>query len=221
MTTRKKSYTKIALTLSICLLMIWALLGTGTTIAWFTDTSEVQKNTFFIGDLDLVVSHKLEDGTYEEIESNTKVFDEEALYEPGYVQVVYLKVENKGDVPFEYKLSVDVNDVTVAQSVLGNDIYLPNYLKYGVLFGADEASLTRETVKVIAENEFPGETMNFPLNVYSEKDNVVLQPGSERYIALIVRMPEEVGNAANYRGVIVPRVDLGITVKASQEGTLK
>jgi len=49
----------------------------------------------------------------------------------------------------------------------------------------------------------------------------VLQPGSERYIALIVRMPEEVGNAANYRGVIVPRVDLGITVKASQEGTLK
>jgi len=221
MTTRKKSYTKIAFTLSICLLMIWALLGTGTTIAWFTDTSEIQKNTFFIGDLDLVVSHKLEDGTYEEIKSDTKVFDEEALYEPGYVQVVYLKVENKGDVPFEYKLSVDVNDVTVAQSVLGNDIYLPNYLKYGVLFGADEASLTRETVKVIAENEFPGETMNFPLNVYSEKDNVVLQPGSERYIALIVRMPEEVGNAANYRGVIVPRVDLGITVKASQEGTLK
>ena len=221
MTTRKKSYTKIAFTLSICLLTIWTLLGTGTTIAWFTDTSETQKNTFFIGDLDLVVSHKLEDGTYEEIQSDTKVFDDEALYEPGYVQVVYLKVENKGDVPFEYKLSVDVNDVTVAQSVLGNDIYLPNYLIYGVLFGADEASLTRETVKVIAENEFPGETMNFPLNVYSEKDNVVLQPGSERYIALIVRMPEEVGNAANYRGVIVPRVDLGITVKASQEGTLK
>ena len=221
MTARKKSYTKIALTLSICLLMIWALLGTGTTIAWFTDTSETQKNTFFIGDLDLVVSHKLEDGTYEEIESDTKVFDDEALYEPGYVQVVYLKVENQGDVPFEYKLSVDVNDVTVAKSVLGNDIYLPNYLKYGVLFGTDEAELTRETAKVIAGNEFPGETMNFPLNVYSEKDSIVLQPGGVRYIALIVRMPEIVGNAANYRGVIVPRVDLGITVKASQEDTLQ
>ena len=221
MTARKKSYTKIALTLSICLLMIWALLGTGTTIAWFTDTSETQKNTFFIGDLDLVVSYKLEDGTYEEIESDTKVFDDEALYEPGYVQVVYLKVENKGDVPFEYQLSVDVNDVTVAKSVLGNDIYLPNYLKYGVLFGADEAQLTRDTAKLIAEKDFPEKTMNFPLNVYSEKDSVVLRPDDERYIALIVRMPEIVGNAANYRGVIVPRVDLGITVKASQEGTLK
>ena len=221
MTVRKKSFTKIALSLSICLLMIWALLGTGTTIAWFTDTSETQKNTFFIGDLDLVVSHKLEDGTYEEIESDTKVFDDEALYEPGYVQVVYLKVENKGDVPFEYQLSVDVNDVTVAKSVLGNDIYLPNYLKYGVLFGADEAQLTRDTAKLIAEKDFPEKTMNFPLNVYSEKDSVVLRPDDERYIALIVRMPEIVGNAANYRGVIVPRVDLGITVKASQEGTLK
>lgn len=221
MAARKKSYTKIALTLSIGLLMLWAVLGTGTTIAWFTDTSETQKNTFFIGDLDLVVSHKLEDGIYDEIKSDTKVFDDEALYEPGYVQVVYLKVENKGDVPFEYQLSVDVNDVTVAKSVLGNDIYLPNYLKYGVLFGADEAKLTRDTAKLIAEKDFPEKTMNFPLNVYSEKDSVVLRPDDERYIALIVRMPEIVGNAANYRGVIVPRVDLGITVKASQEGTLK
>lgn len=221
MTTRKKSYTKIALTLSICLLVIWGLLGTGTTIAWFTDTSIVRQNTFLIGELDLEVSHKLEDNSYEIVDSNTKIFDDEALYEPGYVQVVYLKVENKGNAPFEYKLAVDVNDVTVGESVLGNDIYLPNYLKYGVLFGADEAQLTRETAKVIAENEFLGETLNYPLNIYSEKDNVVVPPEGVRYIALIVRMPEAIGNAANYRGSTVPRVDLGITVTASQEGTLK
>ncbi|MBQ8558587.1 MAG: hypothetical protein IJ439_01170 [Tyzzerella sp.] len=218
MTTRKKSYTKIALTLSVCLVVIWALLGTGTTIAWFMDTTPVEKNTFLIGELDLVVSHKLEDGTYEEIQSDTEVFDEEALYEPGYVQVVYLKVENKGDVPFEYKLAVDVNGVTVSESVLGNDIYLPNHLKYGVLFGADEAVLARETAKVIAEKEFPGETLNYPLNVYSEKDSVVVRPEGVRYIALIVRMPEEVGNVANYRGNKPPSVELGITVRAVQEG---
>ena len=221
MTTRKKSYTKIALTLSICLFVLWALLGTGTTIAWFTDTSEVQKNIFDIGELNLVVSHKLKNGDYEEIKSDTKVFDDEALYEPGYVQVVYLKVENKGDIPFEYKLAVDVNDVTVAKSVLGNNIYLPNYLKYGVLFGADEAQLTRETAKVIAEKNFPDETMNYPLNIYSEKDSVVVKPEDVRYIAVIVRMPEAVGNAANYRGSTVPKVDLGLIVTASQEGTLK
>ena len=221
MTVRKKSYTKIALTLSICLLMIWALLGTGTTIAWFTDTSETQKNTFFIGDLDLVVSHKLEDGTYEEIESDTKVFDDEALYEPGYVQVVYLKVENKGDVPFEYQLSVDVNDVTVAKSVLGNDIYLPNYLRFGVMFSGSEAELDRELSHIIAERKFAEYMGEYPLNTYSQKDDVVVPVDGTRYIALVVRMPEEVGNAANYRGSIVPMVDLGLHVTASQEGTLE
>lgn len=217
----KRSYTKKALTLSICLLILWGILGTGTTIAWFTDTTPVQQNSFFIGELDLVVSHKLKDGTYEEIEKDTKVFDEEALYEPGYVQVVYLKVENKGDVPFEYKFAVDVNDVTVAKSVLGNDIYLPNYLKFGVVFGDSEAELDREIANVLATRNFAGEMGNYPLNTYSKKDDVAVQVDGTRYIAVVVRMPDEVGNAANYRGDTVPTVVLGLNVTASQEGTLE
>ena len=99
------SYTKKALTLSLCLMLVWGILGTGTTIAWFTDTTPVHENRFTIGELDLVVSHKLKNGSYEIVEESTKVLDDEALYEPGYVQVVYLKVENRGDVPFEYQFS--------------------------------------------------------------------------------------------------------------------
>lgn len=217
----KKSYTKIAFTLSICLLIMWAFLGTGTTIAWFTDTTPVEKNTFLIGELNMVVSHKLENGTYEEIDRETKVFDDEALYEPGYVQVVYLKVENKGNVPFEYKFSVDVNDVTTATSVLGNEIFLPNYLKFGVIFGASEADLDREVAKMRATEEFPEYTGSYPLNTYSQKDDTVVGLGEERYIAVIVRMPEEVGNVANYRGNDIPTVMLGLNVMASQEGTLQ
>lgn len=217
----RKSYTKIAFTLSVCLLIMWAFFGTGTTIAWFTDTTPVEKNTFLIGELNMVVSHKLDDGSYEEIDTDTKVFDDEALYEPGYVQVVYLKVENKGNVPFEYKFSVDVNDVTIAKSVLGNDIFLPNYLKFGVIFGASEAQLDREVAKVKATGDFPEYTGSYPLNTYSQKDDTVVGLGEERYIAVIVRMPEEVGNAANYRGNDVPTVLLGLNVMASQEGTLQ
>ena len=220
MTGTKKIYTKIALSLSVGLLMLWVFLGAGTTIAWFTDSSEIQKNSFYIGDLDLVFSHKVDDGTYKEIKEDTHVFDDEALYEPGYVQVVYLKVENQGDVPFEYKLAVDVDDVTVAESVLGNEIYLPNYLKYGVLFGDTEEQLTREAATMVSNRNFPEETMNYPLNVYTKKDVIVMKPGDERYIALIVRMPETVGNMANYRGTVIPKVEMGLNVKASQEGTL-
>jgi len=39
---------------------------------------------------------------------------------------------------------------------------------------------------------------------------------SSHYAALIVYMPEEVGNKANYRGFDVPQVKLGITVFAQQ-----
>lgn len=217
---KRKSYTKIALALSICLVVLWGLLGTGASIAWFVDESPELKNTFNFAEFKLKVSHKLEDGSYEPIDSETEVFDSDALYEPGYVQVVYLKVENEGEVSFEYKLAVNVNSVTVAKSVLGNDIYLPNYLKYGVLFSADEAELTREMAKVLSTNNFAEETGNYPLNTYSEKDSVTVPAGGERYIAIIVRMPEEVGNVANYRGEVVPRVELGLTVTASQEGSL-
>jgi hypothetical protein len=36
------------------------------------------------------------------------------------------------------------------------------------------------------------------------------------YAALVVYMPEEVNNVANYRGASVPKVKLGITVHAQQ-----
>lgn len=216
----KESYKK-ALTLSVCLMMMWAILGTGTTIAWFTDVTPVQQNTFVIGEMDLKVSYKNENGIYQEIQEDTKVFDENALYEPGYVQVVRMKVENQGDIPFEYKFSVDVNDVTVGKSVLGNDIYLPNYLVYGVLFGDSEAELDREIANALATRDFAAITGNYPLNTYSKIDDVVLKPEDVRYVTLIVRMPDEVGNQANARGNVVPTVLLGLTVTASQEGTLE
>ena len=81
----------------------------------------------------------LEDGSFERIGSDTRIFDDHALYEPGYTQVVYLKVENTGDVPFDYRLAVDVNDVTIGTNVFGGKIYLPDYLKFGVIFADSRA----------------------------------------------------------------------------------
>ena len=218
-TAKKRKYTKIALALSICLMILWGLLGTGTSLAWFTDTSPTIRNSFLVGELKLKVSYKQDNGQYTAVDATKSIFDDEALYEPGYVQVVYLKVENEGDVPFDYKLSVDVNNVHTVESMLGNEIYLPNYLRFGVMFGNDEAALTRVTAELLANERFPEATGTYPLNTYSEED-VTVPVGGTRYIALIVRMPKEVDNVANYRGDTPPTVDLGITVLASQEGTL-
>ena len=116
---KKKTYKRIALILSLSLILIWTVLGTGASLAWFTDTSEEIKNVFHVAEFDLEVSHRLEDGSWEVVDSQTKVFDDEALYEPGYVQVVYLRVRNKGNVPFNFKTAVIVTDYTIATNVFG------------------------------------------------------------------------------------------------------
>lgn len=213
MTTKKKSYTKLAFALSICLLVAWGILGTGTSLAWFTDTTPELKNIFHFADFDLVVSYKTETGEYKEIDAETAIFDDEALYEPGYVQVVYLKVENKGEVDFNYTAAVSVTDYTPATNVFGQTFHLQEYLRFGMVIADTEAELIGQ----LEERGLAEEAANMPLNMYStERD--LLQEGCEKYMALIVRMPKEVDNAANYRNDVVPRVELGLIVKASQIG---
>ena len=208
---KKTPYKRIALALSLCALIIWGILGTGASLAWFTDTSPEINNIFHFAEFDLVVSHRLTDGKWEEVDSQSKIFDEEALYEPGYVQVVYLKVENKGTLPFEFYTSVNVNGCIVATNVFGQEFMLQDYLKFGVTTADSEDAMKNS----VPNREKAVEIADMPLHNY-DSETAVLNPGATKYIALIVRMPEEVGNVANYRGDTVPKVELGITVKADQ-----
>ena len=175
------------------------------------DTSPTLRNIFHIQNFDLVVSHKLDDGTYEELDGQTQVFSDEALYEPGYVQVVYLKVENRGDGAFDYKTAVNVTGYTTATNVFGNSFNLQEYLKFGLVVADTESELQAK----LAERELAKEKSVMPLNDYST-DISRLGAGETDYMALIVRMPEEVGNETNYRLDTIPKVELGIIVTANQ-----
>jgi hypothetical protein len=208
---KKRIYKQIALALSLCALIVWCILGTGASLAWFTDTSPEINNIFHFSEFDLVVSHRLTDGKWEEVDGQTKIFDEEALYEPGYVQVAYLKVENKGTVPFEFYTSVNVNGCIVATNVFGQEFMLQDYLKFGVTTADSEDAMKNS----VPDRNAAVKLADMPLHNY-DTETAVLNPGATKYIALIVRMPEEVGNVANYRGDTIPEVDLGITVKADQ-----
>ena len=207
----KTPYKRIALALSLCALIVWGILGTGASLAWFTDTSPEINNIFHFAEFDLVVSHRLTDGKWQEVDSQTEIFDEEALYEPGYVQVVYLKVENKGTVPFEFSTAVNVNGCIEATNVFGQRFMLQDYLK----FGLTTANTEDEMKNSIPNREKAVAIADLPLHNY-DTETAILAPGATKYIALIVRMPEEVGNIANYRGNTIPKVELGITVKADQ-----
>lgn len=205
-------YKKIALSLSLAVLVIWGILGTGTSLAWFVDTDEEVKNVFHFAEFELEVSHRLEDGTWEIVDEDTKIFDDQALYEPGYVQVVYLKIKNKGTVPFDFKTAVSVTDYTLATNVFGQNFQLQDYLKFGLATTATEAQI----YEMVATRNLAEEVANMPLSNYAT-EVASLDAGGEVYMALIVRMPEEVDNVANYRGDVIPKVELGLIVSATQQ----
>lgn len=208
---RKNTYKKIALVLSLCVLIVWGVLGASASLAWFTDTSPEINNIFHFADFELEVSHRLTDGTWKKVDGQTKIFDENALYEPGYVQVVYLKVENKGDVPFRFSTAVNVNGCNVAINVFGQEFLLQDHLKFGIKIADTEAQMKNS----VPDRKAAMEIADMPLKNYAT-ETAILEPDATQYIALIVQMPEEVDNVANYRGDTVPKVELGITVKADQ-----
>ena len=208
----KTPYKRLALALSLCALLIWAILGTGASLAWFTDTSEEVANIFHVANFEFSVSHRTDEGKWETIDGKTDIFDNNAVYEPGYVQVVYLKVENTGDRAFDFHTAVSVRGSTTATNVFGQKFWLHEHLKFGVAIASSESEMeelvsTRDKANVIADMK---------LQNYST-ETAALEPGEVVYMALIVRMPEEVGDEANYRGDIVPKVELGIIVKADQQ----
>lgn len=209
----KNNYSRAALVLSIVFLLMWSVMGTGTSLAWFTDTSEEVKNIFEFADFDLDVEYRTENGEWKTIENETQIFDEKALYEPGYVQVVYLRVINKGDVPFDFRTAVNTIDYTPATNIFGQTFNLQDYLKFGLTEAVDSEEKmdalvqTREMAKSYATIDL----CSYETKVAS------LDAGTTVYMALVVQMPEEVDNNANYRGNVIPRVELGLVVNATQQ----
>lgn len=212
----RKKWRKAALALSACLFMLWWAMGTSATLAWFSDMDAV-RNEFQVGLLKLDVSYRNDIvKEYTPLQGTTKAFNDEALYEPGYTQVVYLKIENNGDVDFHYKVAVTVKDYTNGKNAWGEEIYLPNYLRYGVVFAESESEL-KEAVKDRLQSKMHASQEWGSLGTWSEVSPYTFAAGeSAHYAALVIHMPETVDNAANYRGIQEPKVELGITVFAQQ-----
>lgn len=215
---RFKSQRKYALLASCALLALWLYLGSATTLAWFTDTTPTARNTFVVGELNLVVRYKNDKVTeYTEMTKDSVVFNDEALYEPGYTQVVYLKIENDGDIAFNYKISTDVFEQMQSTNVYGQEFTLSPYLNYGVIFGVNEDDLNRALARMADDQQT---VAYIKLNQHSSYDTVEVAPGNTRYAAIVIYMPETVGNVANYqKGAPIPWVQLGVTVYAQQTGT--
>ena len=155
--------------------------------------------------------YQLTDGNWELVDSQTKLFDEEALFEPGYAQVVYLKIVNNGDREFKFDTTVTVTGYTQATNVFGEKFKLQEYLRFGMI----TATTVQQMKNSIPDRDAAAQIATLELD-QETSESMILQPNGEAYVALVVRLPEAVGNVANYRGDTQPKVELGIIVNAQQ-----
>lgn len=211
---KRQRWLRAGILFSVALFGVWFILGASSTVAWYTSVPEAKLNQMIIGDVSVELFHEV-DGEYEKVDENVSVFKDEALYEPGYVQTVFLKVKNVGTVNFDYRLSVTPENVVDVLSKNDTIIHLPDYLRFGMAVSADESELKAQ----VADRDAAKALATSPLGSHSEKSCGII-PGGEEYAVLVIYMPEETDNAANYRGKTPPSVDLGVTVIAAQENTI-
>ena len=116
--------TKRALLSSIVSLVLCFSMLLGTTFAWFTDSVTSANNKIVSGNLDVEMEYLKADGNWATVGENTNVFAENALWEPGHTEVVYLKIKNVGSLAFNYKLSVNIVEETKSVNVAGEELVL-------------------------------------------------------------------------------------------------
>jgi len=133
--------------------------------------------------------------------------------------VVYLQVENGGNMDFDYKFIVDAYKSDHGTNVYGESFDLADFLKFGLVTADSHDQLDAMVSPRGAAQALAKEYANQKLNGYTEYSAKPLTPGSKKYAALIVWMPEYVDNHANYREK-APRIELGVTVYAQQAGTM-
>ena len=179
--------TKRALCSSVVALILCFSMLVGTTFAWFTDEVKSGVNQIVAGNLDVELEYKtVEDGVlateWNTVQDATAIFDPDALWEPGRVEVVYLKVSNLGTLALKYRMGV-LFDETPGVNMAGEDLYLSEHLVFQVveLDAEPTAAYTREQAVVAAGDvkgiaDYNGATTE-------------LKAGEFDYVALIVYMP--------------------------------
>lgn len=204
----RKNATRKALLLSVISLLLCCTMLVGTTFAWFTDSVTSGLNSIVAGNLDIELEYSKDATNWDSVSGKTDLFSG-ALWEPGHTEVVYLRLTNKGTLALNYQLGINVKSETPAKNVEGKDFKLSDYIQFGIVEGQSTAFASRAAAVAAVTN-------GKPLNAGYTKASAMTAQNETAALALVVYMPESVGNEANYRGT-APQIELGINVVASQK----
>lgn len=215
---KKVGGTKRALLTSVLALVLSLAMLAGSTFAWFTDTASTGVNRIVSGNLDVGLQYwgVGEDGqkTWLTAENSEELFDKNALWEPGYTQIVYLKVKNNGNLALTYAMQITPVHETVGVNVDGEEFKLSDYIKFGwTAFTVDgdgaPVALDREAAQTgVGDGAQLGKTLH-------RQAADPMKANAEELVALVAWMPENVGNEANY-STVQPTIELSLKVLATQ-----
>lgn len=211
---KKVGGTKRALLTSVLALVLSLAMLAGSTFAWFTDTASTGVNRIVSGNLDVGLEYWDKESGWLDAEDSKDLFDENALWEPGYTQIVYLKVKNNGNLALTYAMQITPVHETVGVNVDGEEFKLSDYIKFGwTTFTVDEnekpAALGRS-----AARDSVGEGAQLGTTLHRQAAEP-MKAGAEELVALVAWMPENVGNEANY-STVQPTIELSLKVLATQ-----
>ena len=188
-----KRATKRALLTSIMALVMCVVMLVGTTFAWFTDTASTAVNKIQAGNLDVKLMYSTDMQTWTEATEQTKLFDDNALWEPGYTQVVYLKVVNAGNLALKYEVSTNSYDMERGKNAAGELFYIDKFLRIGTATTENAFNGRSDAIAAIAGSE-----KNMGKEMQISDDWAVLDPKAEsKPFAVVIYMPTTVGNEAN------------------------
>ena len=208
-----KSTKRALLTSALALLMCVTML-VGATFAWFTDTASTGVNKIVSGNLDVKLMYSTDMQTWKEATDQTKLFDDNALWEPGYTQVVYLKIVNAGKLALKYEAGFSKNYTSNRGKNVNGDWYrVDNYLKIGTAETETKFANREDVWSAIAATE-----KTLAKDVMLTDGWITLKAREEsKPFAVAIYMPTSVGNEANASRLRPSSVSgLGIEVRATQ-----
>ena len=207
----KNKSTKHALLASVLSIVMCFAMLIGSTFAWFTDEVKSGMNKIVAGNLDVELEYSLDGTTWTAVDETTNMFKEDALWEPGYTEVVYLRVSNVGSLALKYQFGINVADKVIGKTADDRDIDLSDFIEFGVV----------ETEAIFADRAAARAAVNGNTALisagYSSAEGHLIAGDKSNMIALVVYMPETVDNAANYAGDNQPSINLGIKLVATQD----
>lgn len=211
---KKVGGTKRALLTSVLALVLSLAMLAGSTFAWFTDTASTGVNRIVSGNLDVGLKYWDKESGWLDAENSKDLFDENALWEPGYTQIIYLRVANNGNLALTYAMQITPVRETVGVNVDGEEFKLSDYIKFGWrTFTVDGAgapvALDREAAQTgVGEGAQLGTTLH-------RQAAKPMAADAKELVALVAWMPEDVGNEANY-STVQPTIELSLKVLATQ-----